>query len=71
MDRYRQISKPIDWTVIDATLKTARDARQKSEMHTWENNWYTDGNIWHLHSLSIDESCGYVQEIRVSLRYTL
>ena len=28
-------------------------------------------NIWHLYSLSVDESQGYVSEIRVSLRYTL
>ena len=27
-------------------------------------------NILHLHSLSVDESQSYVQEIRVSLRYT-
>ena len=28
-------------------------------------------NIWHLHSLSIDESQSYVQETRVSLKYTV
>ena len=32
---------------------------------------YVDNNIWHLHSLSIDESQSNVWEIRVSLRYTL
>ena len=26
-----------------------------------------NNNIWHLHSLSIDESWGYVLEIRVSI----
>ena len=31
----------------------------------------TNNTIWHLHSLSIDESHGYGQEIRMSLRYTL
>ena len=30
-----------------------------------------DNNVWHLHSLSVDESQGYVSEIQVSLRYTL
>ena len=32
---------------------------------------YINNNIWHLHPLSIDESQSNVQEIRVSLRYTL
>ena len=32
---------------------------------------HINNNIWHLHSLSIDESQGYVLEIRVSIRYTL
>ena len=35
------------------------------------NIWHCAYNIWHLHSLSIDESQGYVLEIRVSIRYTL
>ena len=32
---------------------------------------YIDNNVWHLHSLSADESQGYVSEIQVPLRYTL
>ena len=32
---------------------------------------YINNNIWHLHSLSINESQSNVYEIRVSLRYTL
>ena len=32
---------------------------------------YINNNIWHLHSLSIDECQSNMLEIRVSLRYTL
>ena len=49
----------------------AGEAAWVAEQAVASIQWFLNNNIWHLHSLSIDESHGNGWEIPVSLRYTL
>ena len=45
---------------ISTSQKVPMDISEKNETMKGHQDMYINNNIWHLHSLSIDESHGYV-----------